>query len=66
MLDTDRGRQMNNEGMGGRPPVMTTTTTSTTTTSPAYSLDWIKLDIEYFKTLPGIIKLVQWVWSFAY
>jgi len=41
----------------GRPTVVTTTTT---TTSPAYSLDWIKLDLEHFKTVPGILKLVQW------
>jgi len=46
---------------GGQRPGMTTTTTTTTTASPAVTLDWIKFDLEYFKTLPGILKLVQFV-----
>ena len=53
------------------PPHKTTTgqpvtvTTTTTTASPVVTFDWIKikLDVDYFKALPGIIKLVQLVSS---
>jgi len=41
----------------------TTTTTTTTTTSPALTLDWIKFDVEYFKTIPGIIKIIQFIFG---
>ncbi len=34
---------------------------TTTTTSPAVTLDWIKFDFEYFKSIPGILKIVQFV-----
>ncbi|CAG7719824.1 unnamed protein product [Allacma fusca] len=38
-----------------------TVTTTTTTTQPLYSLDWIKLDLNYFRTLPGYVKLIELV-----
>ena len=38
-----------------------TVTTTTTTASPVVTFDWIKLDVDYFKALPGIVKLVQLV-----
>jgi len=37
------------------------TTTTTTTTTTNWNLDWVKIDIPYFMTLPGILKIVQWV-----
>lgn len=37
------------------------TTTTTTTSSPAVTLDWIKFDFNYFRTIPGILKLAQFV-----
>lgn len=33
----------------------------TTTASPAVTLDWIKFDFEYYKSIPGILKIVQFV-----
>lgn len=35
--------------------------TTTTSTSPAVTLDWIKFDFDYFKSIPGILKIVQFV-----
>lgn len=40
------------------------TTTTTTTAGPkVVALDWIKLDVNYFRTVPGILKLAEFVSS---
>jgi len=39
------------------------TTTTTTNTSPAVTLDWVKFDFNYFKSIPGILKLLQFVFG---
>jgi hypothetical protein len=36
-------------------------TTTTTTASPAVTLDWIKFDFNYYRSIPGILKLVEFV-----
>lgn len=43
------------------PPHGHTTTTTTTTGPKVVALDWIKLDINYFRTLPGILKILEFV-----
>ncbi|XP_021943034.1 plasmolipin [Folsomia candida] len=37
--------------------------TTTTSTSPAVTLDWIKFDFDYFKSIPGILKIVQFIFA---
>lgn len=47
-------------GHPGHPPNATTTTT-TTAGPKVVALDWIKLDVDYFRTIPGLLKVAEFV-----
>jgi len=55
------GRPMDPAGMRSQPQPQQVHTTTTTNTSPAVTLDWVKFDFQYFKSIPGILKLLQFV-----
>jgi len=57
--DNSHPKPMDPPGHGQHHP--TTTTTTTTSGPKVVALDWIKLDVNYFRTLPGILKIVEFV-----
>lgn len=59
--ETGHPKPGDNMGHHGNPPTTTTTTTTTTSGPKVVTLDWIKMDVNYFRTIPGILKVAEFV-----